>query len=502
MITARNLTFAYPGQPPILNNLNLSISVGTYLALMGPNGSGKTTLALLIKGLLKPIEGTITIDGLSSADESIRFEIMKRVGLVFQNPENTIVTTTVETELAFGLENLGVPQDEMKDRVNEALKRFNLDRYRHTNPTNLSGGEKQRLSLASVMIMKPSYLILDEPTALLDPPSRKALLDSIQDAVSDGTTVIHITQFSFEAKLSDHLIVLDESGVCMDGIPDEVLSETKEFRSGGMEFICSFGKDNSYSTPSDYTDTSTINANEKEIVESQDESASIALEKVSFIYNKNTPFEKSALENISLKFSRGSSTVLMGSSGSGKTTLLEIVAGITAPTNGKIFFNGSTVRAMAFQLPEDQMFGHTLGSYIEFGPLNTGVPESKIDDVISEALVAVGLEPVKYRNRDPHTLSGGEKRRAALAGVLAMKPDTLILDEPTAGLDRRGMDMVVSFLRKYLENGGTLLFSTHDFEVARCLADYAIVLDNGRVETNGKLFDVLGNSPWLSSLSG
>ena len=504
-IIADNLTFAYPGQPPILKNINLSISPGTYVTLMGPNGSGKSTLALLIKGILTPSSGSVTVDGLSSMNDLSHFEIMKRVGLVFQNPESTIVTTTVETELAFGLENLGVPRDEMNERVNETLQRFDLGQYRHTNPTNLSGGEKQRLALASVMIMKPSYLILDEPTALLDPQGQKSLLDSIQSAVRDGSTVMHITQFSFEALISDRLIVLDESGVCFDGKPADVLSKTNEYRSCGIEFMNSLGEIPVYgektriTTPDDIVPSSS-SVNEKEKSKISDKSFKIVLEGVSYSYDKGTPFEKCALNNVSLTFTGGTSTVLFGASGSGKSTLLEIAAGITSPTGGKINVNGNPVRAMAFQLPEDQVSGNTVESYIDFGPRNTGIPESELDNVISEALLAVGLEPDEYRKRDPFTLSGGEKRRVALAGVLAMRPEVIVLDEPTAGLDRRGMDLVIRFLEEYMGNGCTLLFSTHDFEVARCLGDNAVVLDHGCVETYGKLFDVLKNSPWLNSL--
>jgi len=505
MIIANNLTFAYPGQSPILKNINLTISPGSYVTLMGPNGSGKSTLALLIKGILTPSSGSVTVDGLSTIDDSSHFEIMKRVGLVFQNPESTMVSTSVETELAFGLENLGVPRDEMNERVDETLQRFDLEHYRHTNPTNLSGGEKQRLALASVMIMKPYYLILDEPTALLDPQGQMSLLDSVQSAVNDGSTVIHITQFSFEALLSDRLIVLDESGFCFDGKPDEVLSKSKEYRSCGREFMNSLGEipvcgeETHTTTPDDVVQSSSI-VNEKEESKISDKSVEIVLEGISYRYDKGTPFEKCALNNVSLTFTGGTSTVIFGASGSGKSTLLEITAGITSPTQGKIHVNGNPVCAMAFQLPEDQMSGDTIESYIDFGPRNIGVPENERDEVISEALLAVGLEPDEYRNRDPFTLSGGEKRRVALAGVLAMKPEVIVLDEPTAGLDRRGMDLVIKFLEEYMENGCTLLFSTHDFEVASCLGDNAVVLDHGWVETYGKLFDVLRNSPWLCSL--
>ncbi|MFC1650708.1 ABC transporter ATP-binding protein [Candidatus Latescibacterota bacterium] len=501
MIIAQDLTFAYPGQSPILENINLSIPLGSNIALMGPNGSGKSTLALLIKGLLAPSSGKITVDGIEAVDDVSHFEIMKRVGLVFQNPENTIVTTTVETELAFGLENLGVPRDEMISRVSGALKQFDLEQYRHTNPTNLSGGEKQRLALASVMIMRPVYLLLDEPTSHLDPLGQRSLLDSVRSEVDRGSTVIHITQFSYEAHLSDRVIILDESGICADGKPGEVLSNSKKYRSCSIEFmnspeISSLCGENRRNSPDDNIDSPDSAVHGENAVES----SALSLEDVSYCYDEGTPFEQPALRNIGLSLRRGSSTVLLGASGSGKSTLLEIAAGITSPTGGNVLMNGHSVCAMAFQIPEDQMSGHTVESYIEFGPRNTGVPEDRLGDVIDEALRVVGLDPVGFRKRDPYALSGGEKRRVALAGVLAMKPDVLVLDEPTAGLDKNGMETVVKFLKKYMENGCTLLFSTHDFEVARCLCEHAAVLDKGHLQAYGKLNDVLNDSVWLNSL--
>jgi energy-coupling factor transport system ATP-binding protein len=501
MIIAHDLTFAYPGQSPILENINFSIPHGANIALMGPNGSGKSTLALLIKGLLAPSSGSVTVDGIEAVDDSSHFEVMKRVGLVFQNPENTIVTTTVETELAFGLENLGVPRDEMISRVNESLKRFDLEQYRYTNPTNLSGGEKQRIALASVMIMRPTYLILDEPTSHLDPLGQKTLLASVRSAVESGSTVIHITPFSYEARLADRVIILDGSGICADGTPGEVLANSQSYRSCSIEFmntpetsrICGETNRNTFGDPVNSPELFTPSGSIKD-------SSGLTLEGIGYSYDKGTPFEQTALTNVGLSLERGSSTVLLGASGSGKSTLLEIAAGITAPTAGSVRMNGEHVRAMAFQIPEDQMSGHTVESYIEFGPRNTGVSEELLGEVIDEALGVVGLDPALFRSRDPHALSGGEKRRIALAGVLAMKPDVLVLDEPTAGLDKAGMDTVTAFLKKFMENGCTLLFSTHDFEVARCLCDRAAVLDHGHLEAYGTLDDVLSNSSWLNSL--
>lgn len=489
MITVCGLTFAYPGRAPVLHNLDLTIRGGTYTAVMGPNGSGKTTLALLVKGLLSPAAGDLSVDGIQSVDENSRYEIMKRVGLVFQNPENTIVATTVETELAFGLENLGIPADEMRVLVDDALRRFNLTQYRHTSPSNLSGGEKQRLALASVMIMKPSCLILDEPTSLLDPPSRATLLNMIRETARGGATVINITQFSFEALQADRLIVLNETGISHDGVPENVLGEMSDYLTGGMEIL-----------------SSSAGISEKTIPETlcgerAADSDTVVFDRAGFTYNPGTPYEHRALGEISLRFPTGSSTVLMGPSGSGKTTLLEIAAGITMPTEGRVLFaDGSSVRAMAFQLPEDQIFGATVGSYVAFGPGNLGLRGNDLDRAVTDALRAVGFDPDEYRDRDPYELSGGEKRRAALAGVLAMKPGVLILDEPTAGLDRKGLEMVTAVLKTYHGCGGTLIFSTHDFEVASRLADRAVVLDNGRIETSGTTEEVFRKSPWLCGL--
>lgn len=493
MIEVHDVTFAYPEQPPLLKNVSLTIAESEYIALTGPNGSGKTTLALLLKGLIAPNEGTITIDGIEARDEVSRFEVMKLVGIVFQNPDNTIVTTTVESELAFGLENLGVPQDEMKRRVNAALRRFDLEQYRHTNPTNLSGGEKQRLALASVMIMKPSYLILDEPTAFLDPQARMALLDSIRAEVDDGAAVLHITQFSDEAEHADRVIELDASGIILDGKPEEVLPRARKLRSWRR----------GYPTPGngciDGDVAPGIQTGDRDRFGNLSLPPLVALENVGYRYDRGTPFEKGALEAINLAFHPGSSTAFFGQSGSGKTTLLEIIAGLTVPSAGTVLVNNDPLRAMAFQTPEDQLFGETVAVHVLFGPHNCGVSGHRLDDRVTEALNRVGLDPVRYGGRDTSTLSGGEKRRVALAGVLAMNPDVLVLDEPTAGLDRSGMEIVIGILSAFRKHGGMLIFSTHDLEVARCLGTDGVVLKQGRVETCGQLDRVIETSPWIRS---
>lgn len=497
MITVSNLTFSYPGNPPVLNGIFISIPSGSYTALMGSNGAGKTTLALLLKGLLMPSSGTVNIDGLTTDSETSRFEIMKCVGLVFQNPDNTIVTTTVERELAFGLENMSVPNHEMKDRVDEALDHFALEKYRHTNPLHLSGGEKQRLALAAVMIMRPDYLVLDEPTSLLDPWGRDHILRLIHNTAREGTTVIHITQFLSEALTADRVIVLDKSGVFLDGSPGDVLPGKNGFRTGCIAYPSSGDR-------KDIRESARIAEKKADrgsvLSDKQGCTPVISLDTVTHWYDKGMPFGNRALSEITLELFSGSSTVVLGTSGSGKTTLLEIAAGVTVPTHGRVRVKGEIVCAMAFQFPEDQMFGDTVESYVAFGPQNMNIPESELEKAVTESLRDVGLAPELFRNRDPLTLSGGEKRRAAIAGVLSMKPDALILDEPTAGLDWDGMELIAEVLRKYIDNGGTLLFSTHDFEVAGKLAERALVLEKGSIECWGTFHDVIHRSKRISLL--
>ncbi len=500
MITLSELTFAFSGRPPVLDRVSLEIAGGTYVGIMGANGSGKSTLALLMKGLYLPSGGTVVVDGWNtSANELSRNEAMRRVGVVFQNPENTIVATTVEREIAFGLENLGVPEDEMHARVEDALRRFDLEKYRYSGPGRLAGGEKQRLALAAVMVMRPAHLILDEPTSLLDPEGGERILSLIHATVRQGATVIHITQSAAEALGADRLIVLANGKVARDDIPREALRDAPKAGIEGMEdvraYFAGFGASLSPTTEcGPRRDASTLPT------PGLHRDAQVFLERVSFTYEMGTPFSQRALDDVSFDLPRGVATVLLGPSGSGKTTLLEIVSGITLPSSGRVTLRGNPLRAMAFQFPEDQIFGDTVESYTVFGPENVGVSENEREKAVDDALLAVGLDPSEYRGRDPFALSGGEKRRVALAGALAMRPDALILDEPTAGLDRRSTDMVVDSLYYYLLDGGTLLLSTHDFRVARRLARRALVLVHGRVETYGELDSVFASSPWLRML--
>ncbi len=238
MIEIKNLTFEYTnhdGSPTrVLDGITLTIAEGERVGLMGANGSGKTTLVRCLNGLLLPT-GEVFVDGLTTSDPVNLPEIRRRVGMVFQNPENQIVSTTVEREIAFGLENLGVPHDEMHKKVAEMLAQFDLERYRRHPPHLLSGGEMQRLALASVMAMSPKYLIFDEPTSLLDLPTRKMVLQLISKLHSKRVATMLITQFPEETLLCDRLLILHRGRIAFDGKPSEIFKNVDELRALGVD---------------------------------------------------------------------------------------------------------------------------------------------------------------------------------------------------------------------------------------------------------------------------
>ncbi len=249
MIQVKNLKFRYPGDKSTfaLRGVSFNLSPGEKVALMGANGSGKTTFVRCLNGLLKPLFGEVLVDGISLKNTEMLYEIRRRVGMVFQNPDNQIVTTTVVREIAFGLENLGIPTEEMKKRVEEAIYHFHLEEYRNTPPHLLSGGERQRLALASVWVMEPRYLILDEPTSLLDPQGREEILDFLEKEVKTRKIgILLVTQYPEEALICDRLVVMNRGKIVFDKAPETVFQNIEKLYQIGvgvpvnMELECYF----------------------------------------------------------------------------------------------------------------------------------------------------------------------------------------------------------------------------------------------------------------------
>lgn len=236
IIQVKNVSFSYDKTNSVISNLSLEIKKGEFVSVIGHNGSGKSTLAKLFNGLLIPDQGEIIVDGISSSDKKRLFEIRKKVGVVFQNPDNQLVASIVEDDVAFGPENIGVPRAEIGERINYALKAVGMEKFRKSSPERLSGGQKQRIAIAGVLALKPDVLILDESTAMLDPKGRKEVLSVAKKLNQEnGTTVVAVTHYMEETLFSDRIIVLDGGKILMQGTPKEIFDRKDELLSAGLE---------------------------------------------------------------------------------------------------------------------------------------------------------------------------------------------------------------------------------------------------------------------------
>lgn len=507
MIELQNLTVSYPtptGSHPVLKGINLTLREGEFTALLGANGSGKTTLLRCLNGLNRPTEGDVVVDGRSVSDPDSLYQIRRHVGMVFQNPDDQIVSVVVEREIAFGLENLGVPTAEMRIRVNDVLDRFDLARYRRHDPNQLSGGERQRLALASVISMRPRYLLLDEPTALLDPGSRRAFLDHLKTLHKSGEiTPLLVTQIPEEAAGADRIIVLDAGQIVLDGPPVDIFSRTDRLHTLGLASPLSvqIAAAINLPPPIPLTPDELLNRlpDPPEVL-SHDASIQpapnppppiVSACDLTYIYNAGLSTETRALNGLTLDILKGSVTILVGPGGSGKSTFARHLNGLLIPASGDLTVCNLNPADKAchrdlrrrvgqiFQFPEAQLFADTVFNDVAFGPKNLGL--SDIPARVEGTLQNVGLDPDAFRDRSPLTLSGGEKRRVAIAGVLAMEPDVLVMDEPTAGLDPQGVREIVSWIQRLKGEGCTLVLITHDLDLAARVGDRIVTFKDGRV---------------------
>ncbi len=236
LLNLENVDFSYDKRIKVIKNVSLSVESGEYVAIIGHNGSGKSTLSKLFNGLLLPDSGTVTVDGFSSSDKKSLFEIRKRVGVVFQNPDNQLVASIVEDDVAFGPENLGVPRKEIGERIDYALKAVGMEEFRHRSPERLSGGQKQRVAIAGVLALMPKILVLDESTAMLDPKGRREVLSVVEKLNKEqGVTVIAVTHYMDEVVNADRVLVVDQGTIALSGTPQEIFSQKEQIKALGLE---------------------------------------------------------------------------------------------------------------------------------------------------------------------------------------------------------------------------------------------------------------------------
>ena len=502
-----------------LDGISVTIEKGSYTAILGSNGSGKSTLAKIIDILEVPDSGKVVIFGKDASDDNLFWDIRAHCCCVFQNPDNQIVGTIVEEDVAFGPENLGVPNPELRERVDQALKDVGLYEYRHRETTALSGGQKQKLAIAGALAMQPDILILDEATAMLDPSSRDDFLTLVEKMrVEKGLTLITITHDMTEALRCDKLVIVNKGKAVMEGRPEEIFLSDNLWDYGlkrpvKFNFAFEIAKlTGSTLTKEDLrSDESLIAAltamlkkpgiKAPEISEdrkTQDEKDIImSVKGLSYTYDGN---DAKAIEDINLDIRRGEVLGIVGESGCGKTTLISHMNAIFRPSVGDIIIHTKdgdlscrkkkdTMKirqnvGLVFQYPEYQLFEETVFKDICYGLKKMGIEKAKMHKMAYDAALMVGLSNDEV-NSSPFELSGGQKRRAAMAGVLAMQPGILVLDEPASGLDPRGRQEMFAIIKKLRDSGTTIILVSHNMDEAAVNCDRICLIDHGKIKAVG-----------------
>ena len=539
-VVFENAKFSYPGSGGVyaVNRVNLTVKRGEFLSVIGHNGSGKSTLARLTNGLLELDAGRVTVLGLDVSEGKNVLEVRKHVGIVFQNPDNQMVASIVEDDVAFGPENIGIEREEIGRRIDWALKAVGMEEFRHSTPTRLSGGQKQRIAIAGVLAIKPEILILDESTAMLDPKGRREVMEVVQRLnKEEGITVILITHFMEEALLADRTVVMNRGEIVLEGSPEEIFESGFKLEAYNLclpriteiiNVLNSSGMNlKNVLLPEELSKDILQNFKNKGIIKAKSSPAEeteiisrhewdIDVKSLSFTYSKKSPFATRALKGINLHIDEGEFFGIIGHTGSGKSTLVqhlnaliklpqaekkfkkpkakkgqpapvlpEITVGGYDLTNKKTDFKALRANVgMVFQYPEYQLFAETVFADVAFGlkNFNKNLPDEEVEKAVRESIEIVGLDYNEVKDKSPFDLSGGQKRRVAIAGVIVTRPNVLILDEPAAGLDPLGKKEIMELLHKlHKEWCKTVIIVSHDMDEVAENCTKVAVISNGEV---------------------
>lgn len=533
-----------------LQDVSIDIKQGEFVAILGRNGSGKSTLAKHLNALLLPGEGEVIVDGMDTREEALRLQIRQRAGMVFQNPDNQIVANIVEEDVAFGPENLGVATSDIWNRVDMGLDATGMQDYRQKAPNQLSGGQKQRVAIAGVLAMEPKCIIFDEATAMLDPKGRAQMIQVARKLQQEkGITIILITHHMDEVLDADHIFVMNKGKLVCQGTPKEIFAQKKMLQECGLSLpplykyldalmergmITPEERDGinrekelvqllieKYFNQIEYINNIDTLAERDDIVNggnypnhiAESSTEGILLNQVGYTYNKGFASEKVALKNVNLSIEKGEFLAVIGHTGSGKSTLMQHLNGLYLPMEGNLYFNGKDVTdkdfpikmlrqkvGLVFQYPEYQLFEDTVEKDVCFAPLNMDISKVEAQKRAYEAIAMVGLPDTIY-DYSPFQLSGGQKRRVAIAGILAMHPDYLVLDEPTAGLDPQSAGELLQMLKRLqAEQGITIVIVSHSMEEVADYAQRIVVMDQGEILYDGQTWNVFCNEEKLREI--
>jgi energy-coupling factor transport system ATP-binding protein len=499
------LSCRYPASArPALDGVSLRFAPGTLTVVMGATGAGKSTLVRCLARLVPcfttaDVTGEIRLGGASIAGRSVG-ELAGRVGMVFQDFEAQLFSTDVTQEVVFGLEQLGVAPAAMPARVSAALEAVGLAGFAGRDPTTLSGGEKQRLAIAGLLALEPDVLLLDEPTTDLDPIGRRDVLRVLDRVRADGRAVVLVEHDATALEGAQAVVLLRDGRVTGVGSPADVLGDVARCEAAGVRppdvarVFAALGLDD---PPLDVDRAADrMRAAGVRVVTSPapdpPRPAGPPLVRVSHVTHR---YDEGAiaLDDVSLEIGRGELVAVVGRNGSGKTTLVKHLNALLAPTAGRVELDGADVATLAleqvarrvgyvFQDPDHQLFAATVAEEVAFGPTNLGLAADEVRRRADEALAAVGLEA---RDEDPFLLDKGARQRLAVAAVLAMGPDMLVLDEPTTGLDHREQLRMLELLRRLHAAGRTIVVVTHTPWLVAELALRVCLLERGRLRYDG-----------------
>lgn len=569
MIECRGVSFSYDGAAPALDGVDLNIEDGEFFCILGGNGSGKSTFAKHLNALLQPDAGTVRVNGMDASDPELVYDIRSTAGMVFQNPDDQLVATLVEDDVAFGPENLGVPSAQIARRVREALKGVGLVGFERHETHALSGGQKQRVALAGVLAMEPRVLILDESSSMLDPRGRKGLMKACRALHDRGMTIVMITHFMEEAAEADRVAVFRAGRVAMLGTPEEILTRADELAQLNLDMpaSCCLGRElrekgvrvcaqvreadmvaeiaQAYAERSGTDIAEQSSASDSHVLDNGSSAADgigtsepvIEISHLSHSYSLsarerrrwrkrsttadasskqalwgNDPNSPWALRDVTLTVRRGEFLGLAGHTGSGKSTLVQHLNGLIRPQEGSVCALGldlsnkkdaAAVKAkvgVVFQYPERQLFAETVAQDVAFGPRNLGLPQDEVARRVASSLARVGLDLAAIGDKSPFELSGGQQRRVAFAGVLAMEPEVLVLDEPMAGLDPAARRDFLGLIDRLHREGLTVVMVSHSMDDLANCCDRIVVMNEGAVFAEGTPAQVFAHADELKSI--
>lgn len=481
----RNLTYYYPReQEPALKDIDLSIDEGEFILMLGESGSGKSTLARVFNGIVPEFYGG-KIKG--SVENKVD------IGMVFQDPEKQLVMDTVEREIAFGLENIGTKHDSMHKKVMEALSFLNIGEIKNKKTYELSGGQKQKVAIGATIAMGYEFLVLDEPTSQLDPVAAEEILHILKRLNDElGYTIVLIEQRIDRCfHLADRIVFVENGEIIFDGEPRTFVvwnyKKDINFTPSISNYFAQTGENQIPLTVKEGRKNLKRSSVSKEIAkykvkitEEYDTQKIITAKSVHFTYDNG----KQALKGLELEVFQNEIIGIMGENGGGKSTLLKNISGLLKPSKGTLRVSGKV--GYLSQNPNDYLFNDTV-----YEELKYTLDQNKIKDLSIIDRILKDLDIYKYKDKNPRDLSGGERQRVALASILVIEPDILILDEPTRGLDRELKNKLGEIILQIKNKGKTIIIVTHDVEFVGKYCERVCFIFDGRAVQIGSKYEVL-----------